>query len=107
MLEVRCNPVMEVRRSGGQRSQRWRLELSKIVPQPGDVSLTRIRQLPLFPYYSVADGVQRQVRRPRLRRGGMNVEQQVIEVRAVVRGIVAAVTLARRRFGRTPAPCLE
>lgn len=94
ILELRCNPVMEVRRSGGQPSQCWRLELSKIVPQAGDVAFTRVRQLPHFSCDPIAEGIQRQVRRPRLGRGGMSVEQQVIKVRTVVRGTMTADTTA-------------
>src|SRR5262249_12038477 len=56
--------------------------------------LARVRQLPQVSGGAVANGVQRQVRRSRLCRCGTNVEQQVIEVRPVVGGAVAAIATA-------------
>ena len=66
IVERRGNAVVEVGRPRRERAQRRRLESAEIAPQSGDVAAARIGQLPLFARRAVADGVERQIRRPRL-----------------------------------------
>src|ERR1043165_5480875 len=83
--------VVKVWRARGQSAQGRRLEETKIIPMPRDVAKARVGQLSRFASLLIAESVERQIRRARFRRRGVDVEHSVVEAGSVVYGVVTCV----------------
>src|SRR5262245_52779961 len=99
VFEGRGGAVMEIRRARRESAQRRRLEAAEIIPKPGNLATSRIGQLANLARCFVAESVKRQVGRARLSRGYANVEEQIVDVRAVVHRIMATVACASAEAG--------
>jgi hypothetical protein len=83
--------VVEVWCARGERSQSRCLELTEIIPEPGNVTAPCVSQLASLTSGPVTERVQRKTRSASRSRRNANVKQRVANIGAVIRRVMTTI----------------